>query len=105
MKIGGLQKLSLLDFPEKTACIVFTEGCNLRCPFCHNASLVTRGGDFVTEDELFTLLTRRKGVLDGVVITGGEPLLHKDLMDLIIKIKEKESKPKKKKREKTLNCK
>ena len=89
MKIGGLQKLSLLDFPEKTACIVFTEGCNLRCPFCHNASLVTRGGDFVTEDELFTLLTRRKGVLDGVVITGGEPLLHKDLMDLIIKIKEK----------------
>lgn len=89
MKIGGLQKLSLLDFPEKTACIVFTEGCNLRCPFCHNASLVTRGGDFVTEDELFTLLTRRKGVLDGVVITGGEPLLHKDLMNLIIKIKEK----------------
>ncbi len=87
MKIGGLQKLSLLDFPGRTACIVFTEGCNFRCPFCHNASLVVGEESFSSEEELFSLLKKRKGLLDGVVITGGEPLIHKDLKELILKIR------------------
>ena len=91
MLIKGLQKLTLLDFPDKMACTVFTFGCNFRCPFCHNASLATRAGevDTIPEDEIFDLLRKRKGVLDGVCITGGEPLLYgDDLKDFIIKIKE-----------------
>ena len=80
MKIQAIQKLTLLDFPGRVACTVFTVGCNLRCPFCHNASLV-RGGDgnFLTEDEVFSFLGKRKGVLDGVCITGGEPLINEDI--------------------------
>ena len=80
MNIGGLQKLTLLDYPGKIACTVFTVGCNLRCPFCHNASLVTHPQDagYVTDDELFSFLKKRKGVLDGVCVTGGEPLMHRD---------------------------
>ena len=88
MKIGGLQKLSLLDFPDKTACIVFTNGCNFRCPFCHNASLVVGNETFSSEEEVFSVLKKRKGLLDGVVITGGEPLIHADIADLIIRIRE-----------------
>ncbi len=89
MKLGGLQKLTLLDFPEKMACTVFTEGCNLRCPFCHNASLVVNLGQFeeTKEEEVFALLAKRKGVLDGVAITGGEPLLHRDIDVFIDRIK------------------
>lgn len=80
MKIQAIQKLTLLDFPGRVACTVFTVGCNLRCPFCHNASLV-RGGDgnFLTEDEVFSFLAKRKGVLDGVCITGGEPLINEEI--------------------------
>ncbi|MDD4124203.1 MAG: anaerobic ribonucleoside-triphosphate reductase activating protein [Eubacteriales bacterium] len=89
MTIHGLQKLTLLDYPGKTACTVFTAGCNLRCPFCHNASLVTRINDsgIMTEEEFFMFLGKRRGILDGVCITGGEPLLQNDIRDFIIKIK------------------
>lgn len=90
MKIKGLQKTTLLDFPEKLACTVFTGGCNFRCPFCHNASLVLHAGavDEISEKEFFTYLSKRKGMLDGVCITGGEPLLCPDIEEFIKKIKE-----------------
>ena len=89
MNIGGLQKLTLLDYPGKIACTLFTVGCNLRCPFCHNASLVTHPQDagYVTDDEFFSFLQKRKGVLDGVCVTGGEPTLQKDLPEFLEKIK------------------
>lgn len=88
MLIGGFQKMTVLDYPEKVACTVFLTGCNFRCPFCHNASLVTenwiRG---VGIDEIFSYLEKRKGLIDGVCITGGEPLLNNDIEDLIRPIK------------------
>ena len=89
MNIQGFQKLTLLDYPGRTACTVFTGGCNLRCPFCHNADLVRTpiAGPNLT-DEVLTYLMRRQGILDGVCITGGEPLLQPDLADFIRKIKE-----------------
>ena len=89
MKIKGLQKTTLLDFPEKLACTVFTGGCNFRCPFCHNASLVLRAGEAqeISEADFFNYLSKRKGMLDGVCITGGEPTLCPDLEDFIKKIK------------------
>ncbi len=89
MQILGFQKLTLLDFPEKVACIVFTGGCNFRCPFCHNASLVTHTGDNtpINEEDIFSYLSTRKNLLDGIVITGGEPLLQPDLADFIRKVK------------------
>lgn len=89
MRINGLQKLTLLDFPGRTACTVFTSGCNLRCPFCHNASLATgENEDSVSEEEFFDYISKRKGILDGVAITGGEPLMHKDLIPFMKKIRE-----------------
>ena len=90
MKIKGLQKTTLLDFPEKLACTVFTGGCNFRCPFCHNASLVLRAGEAqeISEADFFNYLNKRKEMLDGVCITGGEPTLCPDLEDFIKKIKE-----------------
>lgn len=88
MKISGLLKLTALDFPEKLACTVFTAGCNLRCPFCHNASLVCGGGEEISEDEFFAFLKKRQGILDGVCITGGEPLLQSGIEDFIKKIKD-----------------
>lgn len=89
MKINGFQKLTLLDFPEKTACTIFTAGCNFRCPFCHNASLVTHIDDecIFSEQEILSFLEKRKGLLDGVCITGGEPLMQKDIAEFIAKIK------------------
>ena len=89
MEIKGLQKTTLLDFPSKVACTVFTGGCNFRCPFCHNASLVIRpdaASGFDTE-EFFAYIQKRKGILDGVCITGGEPLLHKDIIPFMERIK------------------
>ncbi|MBQ1263566.1 MAG: anaerobic ribonucleoside-triphosphate reductase activating protein [Oscillospiraceae bacterium] len=88
MKISGLLKLTALDFPEKLACTVFTGGCNLRCPFCHNASLVLGSGEDISEEEFFAFLKKRRGILDGVCITGGEPLLQSGIEDFIKKIKE-----------------
>ncbi len=88
MKLIGLQKMTVLDFPGRVACIVFTFGCNFRCPFCHNASLVLGEGESdVTEEEFFSYLQKRKGILDGVCVTGGEPLLQKDIEDFLRKIK------------------
>ncbi len=90
MQIQGLQKLTLLDFPEKVACTVFTAGCNFRCPFCHNASLVTHIPEEadMTEEAFFSFLKKRQGILDGVCITGGEPLLQKDIENFIRNVKE-----------------
>ena len=91
MIIKGLQKLTLLDFPDKMACTLFTFGCNFRCPFCHNASLVLadRADDSVMpEEEFFTFLARRRGMLEGVCITGGEPTLQPDLEAFISRIKD-----------------
>ena len=90
MIIKGLQKTTLLDFPGKVACTVFTAGCNFRCPFCHNASLVISPdlSDTISEDELLAFLKKRRGILDGVCITGGEPLLQRDIEELIKKIRD-----------------
>ena len=89
MNIKGLQKTTLLDYPEKLACTVFTGGCNFRCPFCHNASLVLRAGEVesISEDEFFSYISKRSKMLDGVCITGGEPLLNPDIADFIRKIR------------------
>ena len=90
MNIAGLQKMTLLDFPGRIACTVFLPGCNLRCPFCHNASLVLpqREKDVITEEALLDFLKLRKKKLDGVCVTGGEPTLYIDLPDLLKKIKD-----------------
>ncbi len=89
MQIAGFQKLTALDYPNHVACIVFTKGCNFRCPFCHNASLVThtQDADEFSQEEILEYLEKRKGILDGVVITGGEPLLQNDIEDFLKKIK------------------
>ena len=88
MRIQGLQKLTLLDYPGRTACTVFLSGCNFRCPFCHNAPLLQGDtGDAMDEDELLMFLQKRQGVLDGVAVTGGEPLLRQELPSLLEKIK------------------
>ncbi len=90
MNIQGFQKLTLLDFPGKMACTVFTAGCNLRCPFCHNSRLVINP-EKETEfsvDEILAYLKKRVGILDGVAITGGEPLLQPDIDVFIEKVRE-----------------
>ena len=88
VKIYGLQKLTLLDYPQKTACTIFCGGCNFRCPFCHNSDLVLgRFGEPLDEEELFRFLKKRAGLLDGVCITGGEPLLNSDIGEFIKKIR------------------
>lgn len=89
MRISGLQKLTLLDFPGHVACTVFFSGCDLRCPFCHNAPLVTDIDvhDGMEEGEFFAFLEKRRGILDGVAISGGEPLLQAELSDFIARIK------------------
>ena len=88
MKIHGLQKMTLLDFPGKVACTVFLGGCDFRCPFCHNYELIDGTASPVMEsDELLRFLETRKGLLDGVAITGGEPCLHRDLPQLLKEIR------------------
>lgn len=90
MRIQGLQKLTLLDYPEKMACAVFTAGCNFRCPFCHNASLVVDipQETEMSEEKFFDFLKKRQGVLEGVCISGGEPLLQPDIETFMQKIKD-----------------
>lgn len=87
MILSGLQKLTLLDFPGRIAATVFTRGCNMRCPFCHNASLVVGGADIIPEEEFFAFLESRRGRLGGVCVSGGEPTLQADLPRFIEKIK------------------
>ena len=87
--ICGLQKMTLLDFPGKIACTVFLGGCNFRCPFCHNSELFMGKPEKLMEDEeFFAFLKSRKGLLDGVCVSGGEPTLYKTLPDFLAKIKE-----------------
>ncbi len=89
MNVQGFQKVTLLDYPGRVACTVFLGGCNLRCPFCHNAGLVrTPTAEADAYPALMDYLSKRKGVLQGVCVTGGEPLLHPDLPDLLRAIKE-----------------
>lgn len=89
MRIAGLQKLTLLDFPGRTAATVFTPGCNFRCPFCHNADLVLGGAsEEVPLEEFFAFLSKRRGLLDGVCITGGEPLMQPDLAKFCAQVRE-----------------
>lgn len=89
MNIQGLQKLTLLDYPGHTACTIFTGGCNLRCPFCHNALLVLEPNaeKGYSEEEIIDFLRKRKGILDGIAITGGEPLIQKDILTFLEKLK------------------
>lgn len=90
MKICGLNKTTLLDYPGKVAATIFVGGCNFRCPFCHNGDLVLHSKEMpeISEDEVLSFLKKRKNVLEGVCITGGEPTLYKELPDFISKIKE-----------------
>ncbi len=89
MLFNGFQKLTLLDYPGKVACTLFTAGCNFRCPFCHNAALVTHIDNSIgfTEDEVLSFLSKRVGIIEGVCFTGGEPLMHPDLPEFIGRVK------------------
>ena len=88
MQIHGLQKMTLLDYPGKVACTVFLAGCNYACPFCHNSQLLTPDAEpMMQEEELLSFLKKRQGVLDGVCITGGEPMLNPGLRQLLERIK------------------
>lgn len=90
MNFNGFQKLTLLDFPGRVACTLFSAGCNFRCPFCHNASLVTHiNNDIIyTQDEILSYLKKRVGIIEGVCFTGGEPLLNNQLEEFITKVKD-----------------
>ena len=88
MEFGGIQKLSCLDYPGLVACTVFTKGCNFRCPFCHNAPLVAGGApESIPEEEILSYLKKRQGILEGIAVTGGEPLLHPSLEGFLEKAK------------------
>lgn len=87
MKWGGIQRFSTIDYPGHLAAVLFTVGCNFRCPFCHNSELVTGEISVVSGSEILNFLTSRKGQLDGIVISGGEPTLHLDCKDWMAKIK------------------
>ena len=89
MVFGGIQKTSLIDFPGRVGCVLFTAGCNFKCPYCHNPELLSFStAQVIKQGWIMDFLEERKGFLDGVVITGGEPTLHKDLMDFMATIRE-----------------
>ena len=87
MHFGGFQKLSLLNYPDKAACAVFTSGCNFRCPYCHNAGLVRGEGLFIDPEKVLEWLHRRRGLLDGICISGGEPLMTDEILPFMEKAK------------------
>ncbi|HDP73500.1 MAG TPA: anaerobic ribonucleoside-triphosphate reductase activating protein [Candidatus Woesearchaeota archaeon] len=89
MRLAYLQKFSLLDYPERIACVVFLNGCNFRCPYCYNASIVLKRRDEIDESEFFAFLDERKDKVEAVVVTGGEPTLYPDLPEFIRLIKRK----------------
>jgi pyruvate formate lyase activating enzyme len=90
VKFSGLQKTSLLDFPDKVASVLYTPGCNLRCPFCHNWRIVVDPQPpFLQEGAALQILERRKKYVDAVVISGGEPCMHKELPRFLAKLKER----------------
>jgi pyruvate formate lyase activating enzyme len=90
MKFSGLQKTSLVDFPNRVASVLFTPGCNLRCPYCHNWRIVVDPKPpFLNEETALSMLEARKKYVDAVVITGGEPTLHKELPKFLRKLKER----------------
>jgi len=90
MVFGGIEKFTLIDYPGKIACMVYTIGCNFRCPYCHNPELIDETTDVhISERELYDFLKYRKGMLDGVVITGGEPTMHDDLPRVMREIKDR----------------
>lgn len=88
IKIKGFQGLSLIDYPERICCVVFTSGCNMRCPFCQNPELVSGDSKLQDEDKILEKIIERKGFIDGVVITGGEPTIQKGLVDFCKRIKD-----------------
>ena len=88
MDFNGFQKLTLLDYPGHVACTLFTAGCNFRCPFCHNSDLVLTPSTEYSEEEVLSVLKKRRSILEGVCITGGEPTLQPDLMDFMRKLRE-----------------
>ena len=89
MKIAGFQKLTLLDYPSKVACIIFTQGCNYKCPYCQNSGLIEHENEeLINEEEIFAYLNKRKGVIDGIVISGGEPTIQKDLKTFMKRVKD-----------------
>jgi len=87
MKIGGIQKTSLLDYPNSISAIIWTVGCNFRCPFCYNRDIVLGNVTLVPEEEVLAFLQKRKGLLEGLVISGGEPLMYEDITAFIKKVK------------------
>ncbi|UCD13977.1 MAG: anaerobic ribonucleoside-triphosphate reductase activating protein [Thermoplasmatales archaeon] len=87
MKIGGFQKTTLLDFPDKVSAIIWTIDCNFRCPFCYNKNLVFGEANSISEVEVLSFLKERKGLLEGLVVSGGEPLLQEDLINFTNKVK------------------
>ncbi len=89
MKFGGLQKLTLLDYPSKVACTVFTVGCNLRCPFCHNAGMVLGNNcEQLSQEDVLSFLKKRRNLLEGMCLTGGEPLLQSGVEDFLREVKD-----------------
>ena len=88
MKIQGIEKVSMVDYPNKIATTVFTGGCNFRCPFCHNSGIVTEQYPYIDENDFFDYLKSRTKLIDAVVVSGGEPTLQSDLEEFIVKIRE-----------------
>ena len=87
MEFGGFQKLSLLNYPDKMAAVVFANGCNFRCPYCHNAGLLGKGDRRIDLEEIFAYLQKRRGLLEAVCVSGGEPLMNDDIFEFLRELK------------------